>query len=288
MTRSIILVFGAVLSALPAGKSFADTVQWPSVRSTSIKGPVAARNQDQPYAKRRPVTEDDRRQIEVYRSAGKTPAYFSDFSDGVRLQSEWDIHTDDMPNLKSCRQRHNVSSSQNGLTLLTLVSNGCAAKWSTGQIVSKAKYRYGYFEASMKIADIPGMDNAFWLTTDDHYEIDAVEAFFPNLLTATLHEWWSPATKKHTAVLTSARTEADLSKDFHDYGVLWSPTDIIFAIDGRPFAALTITGAAKAPAKIRLSNALSDNGGEPPQHPEGHNTYIRAVRVLPLPEQSPN
>jgi beta-glucanase (GH16 family) len=61
-----------------------------------------------------------------------------------------------------------VEASSAGLRLKTLNAGpDCPnkIKWSTGSIQSKAEYRYGFFEATMKIADIKGMNNAFWMNT---------------------------------------------------------------------------------------------------------------------------
>ena len=71
-----------------------------------------------------------------------------------------------------------VQVSSDGLKLRTLVATDRHHKWSTGYIASKAKYSYGFFEARMSIADIKGMNNAFWMNTDnypctaDHFEIE--------------------------------------------------------------------------------------------------------------------
>jgi beta-glucanase (GH16 family) len=79
-----------------------------------------------------------------------------------------------------------VVASSAGLRLKTLVATDCRNKWSTGYIISKAKYGYGFFEATMKIADIKGMNNAFWMITEDnpatndHFEIDVSEVQYPN------------------------------------------------------------------------------------------------------------
>jgi beta-glucanase (GH16 family) len=61
------------------------------------------------------------------------------------------------------------------------------AKWSTGFIISKQHYKFGYFEAEIKAADIDGLNNAFWLVTEDHFEIDATELHFPKINRMTLH-----------------------------------------------------------------------------------------------------
>jgi Glycosyl hydrolases family 16 len=80
-----------------------------------------------------------------------------------------------------CRRPANVETSSAGLRLKTLAASpDCRSniKWSTGSIRGKAAYRYGFFEATMKIADIKGMNNAFWMNTGnqsatgDYFEID--------------------------------------------------------------------------------------------------------------------
>jgi len=50
----------------------------------------------------------------------------------------------------------------------------------------REEYRYGFFEATMKIADIKGMNNAFWMNTGnqpatgDYFEIDISEVQYPS------------------------------------------------------------------------------------------------------------
>jgi beta-glucanase (GH16 family) len=49
----------------------------------------------------------------------------------------------------------------------------------------------------------------------------------------------------------------DLSTGFHDYGVLWTPTEMIFEIDGEPVAAVVTNNAVNAPADVMFASALS-------------------------------
>jgi hypothetical protein len=71
-----------------------------------------------------------------------------------------------------------VEAANAGLRSKTLVATDCHHRSSTGSINSKVKYGYSFFEATMKIADITGMNHAFWMTavdhpeTGDHFEID--------------------------------------------------------------------------------------------------------------------
>jgi hypothetical protein len=245
-----------------------------------LTGPVFFGSPDQPFGIRRAVTSADRAVIQSYR-AGRKPLLFStSFDSPAELQADWVPQTDDNPSLKSCRRPANAEASSAGLRLKTLVATDCRAHWSTASINSKAKYTYGFFEATMKIADIKGMNNAFWLTTDDHYEIDVTEAQYPNYSHITLHKW--PATKDetHEAVGFGAKFDRNLAYDFHDYGVLWTPTGMIFEVDGEPVAALTLKGSPKAPATVRFSTALADWAGGPvPEHPEGHGAVVKSLRI---------
>ena len=49
----------------------------------------------------------------------------------------------------------------------------------------------------MKVADIGGMNNVFWLTTPDKYEIDLTEFRLPNYAHMNLRNW-DGAVKSHT------------------------------------------------------------------------------------------
>lgn len=136
---------------------------------TTLAGPVTWGTPDRPYGKRRPVTAADRADIQSYRS-GRTPPIFStSFTDGAELQRDWNLVSDDnrWGSFQSCRRPDNMEASSAGLRLKTLVATDCRNKWSTGYIISKAKYDYGFFEATMNIADIKGMNNAALRRSDN-------------------------------------------------------------------------------------------------------------------------
>jgi len=152
-------------------------------------------------------------------------------------------------------------------------------------MISKARQRYGFFEARMKIADISGINNAFWLVTDDHFEIDIAEVHFPNDVRLTLHNnnhWDTEKQDVMHSVGFDARFIDNFSQDYHDYGVLWTPTDIIFEVDGGPVAAIKTNGAIKGMTDIRFSTAVTEYGGKIPSNPAGHHMYVKSLRVYPL------
>jgi len=228
------------------------------------------------------VTEADRAAVQSYRSGRKPPIFSTTFTDPAELQAAWNAIEDDNSSrdFLSCRRSGNAEASSAGLRLRTLVATDCRARWSTGYIASKAKYTFGFFEATMKIADITGMNNAFWLTTDDNFEIDIAEVHYPNYIHIGLQYWPHNASEQHTGLGFGAKFVDNFSRGFHDFGLLWTPTHMVFEVDGEPVAALLINHAVKGPAVVRLSTALLSTAGEVPAHPEGHDVVVKSVSVF--------
>lgn len=235
-------------------------------------------NPDQPWGTRRPVTAADQALIASYRSAGKAPVFQTNFTDPAELQSQWLLQSDDNWSLMACRQPHSVVATPTGLQLRTQAAVGkCHAKWSTGFLISKSTYSYGLFEASIQAADISGLNNAFWLVSVGNFEIDIAEIHFPNDLHMTVHDWVS---KTGDSVGFDSKLQGDFSKGFHDVGVLWTPTDIIWEVDGRAIAAIATRGAISKPVDIRFSTALAAFAGKVPDNPAGHHMAVRTLRVV--------
>ena len=242
-------------------------------------------NPDQPWGVRRPVTDSDRKAVALYRSGKIQPVYATNFDDSQKLADDWQFKSDDHWNLKSCRRPENVVTTPSGLQLQTLVSTNCKAKWSTGDIISKQHYKFGYFEAEIKAADIDGLNNAFWLVTEDYFEIDISELHYPNIDRLTLHnnnDWATEKDDKRHAVGFDSRYSGDFFSHYHSMGVIWAPTDVIYVVDGEPVAAIRTNNSIQAAADIRFSTALMDYAGKVPDHPEGHSMYVKSLRVLPL------
>ncbi|MBU9416125.1 glycoside hydrolase family 16 protein [Burkholderia multivorans] len=254
---------------------------WNKTSPVTYASPIHLTTPDQDYVVRRPVTDRDRDLIARYRSGKLKPDFETRFTRPADLD-DWDLLVSENTKLRSCVRPNSVSTGPEGLTLTVEPATDCHAKWSTGQIVSKNRFKYGYFEASMKLAPISGMDNAFWLVTSDGYEIDVTEAFYPKTATSAVHQWHPPRGKEHSMVSTAINIKQDLSKDFHDYSVLWNEKELIFAIDGEPYVALKPNNTINGTAVLHLSNALVPWGAKPPSNPEGVRTMFRGVRVFKL------
>lgn len=249
----------------------------------TLAGPVTWGSPDQPYGKRRAVTAADRAVIESYRMGGKRPIFSTNFTDRGEIDRDWNlVSSDGQWDFQSCRRPCNIEASSAGLRLKSLVASDCHLKWSTGYITSKAKYTYGFFEARMKIAYIKGMNNAFWMTTEDHpetgdhFETDTSEVQYPSYDHIGLQQYPAKGNKtlQHTGMGWGVNFVNDLSADFHDYSLLWT----IFAIDGEPVAAVVTNGAVHGPGDVAFSTALIYAGI--PKHPEGHDVTVQSVRIF--------
>ena len=134
---------------------------------------------DQPWATRRPVTPADVALIASYHTRVKPAS----------LQPPgWNIYLDDVSSLQSCRDSASVDFEDGRLVLKTLPATHCRNKYSTGEIISKSKQEFGFFEARYRVRDISGLNNAFWITTDT-FEIDIAEVHYPNYIGCTIHNW---------------------------------------------------------------------------------------------------
>ncbi len=172
------------------------------------------------------------------------------FQDPAALSSQWLLQSDDY--LKSCRRPENVVAANSGLQLQTRNATNCRAQWSTGSMISQVQQKFGFFEATIKTADIDGLNNAFWLVTKDHFEIDSAKIHFPNIVRLTLHDNNKIDGQFPPAVGFNSTFTDNFSKAFHDYGVLWTPADIIFEVDGEPVAAISTRDSIKDAADIRF------------------------------------
>lgn len=256
------------------------------VTAAKLAAPVNWSSPDQPWGTRRAVTAADRAVIANYRAGHTAPIYQTKFADPAALDKDWRMVSDDNPDLKSCRRPTSVEASAAGLRLKTLVASDCkSAKWSTGFIGSRATYTYGFFEATMKIADVKGINNAFWLTTDDGFEIDITEATYPSYMHLGLQYWPRRPAEKHAGMGWGVNLVDNLAYAFHDIGLLWTSTEVVYEIDGEPIAAALTHGAVKGKGSVLLSTALGDWAGGPvPEHPEGHNMVVQSVRVFAAPK----
>jgi beta-glucanase (GH16 family) len=92
----------------------------------------------------------------------------------------------------------------------------------------------------------------FWMTTED---------IPPPATTSRLMSPKSDIQAMTTSACSNlqpreTRPRNNLSADFHGHGVFWTPTEIIFEIDGEPVAAVVNNDSVHGPTDIAFSTAL--------------------------------
>ena len=106
-----------------------------------------------------------------------------------------------------------------------------APKFTAGMLSTDPSFRqlYGYFEARIKISNVPGTWPAFWLLGPEE-EIDVMEALGGRPTRQHMTVLWGPVTKRQR--FGKSLDTMDLSADFHTYGALWTANEIVFYFDG--------------------------------------------------------
>lgn len=214
---------------------------------------------------------------------------FSDEFEGQQLDKEkWAVESGSPSHIMSSRWPENVEVRGGVLRLVTKAESRGGKEWTTGNIWTKPfTQQYGLFEARMKIAAASGLNNAFWLMPfkapegQDNFEIDIVEAHFPNEVSMNLHGWGKP----HWGKPQVYKAKVDLSRDFHLYGLEWNEKELIWYFDGNIIRRLPNTNC-HAPAPVRLSSAVMKANWAGPVTPALNNTAMEVdhVRVYKLPQ----
>jgi beta-glucanase (GH16 family) len=106
-------------------------------------------------------------------------------------------------------------------------------RFTAGHLSSEKSFlqRYGYFEAKIKIPDVPGTWPAFWLFSraGSADEIDVMEVLGGRPTQQHIGHNWGTGGEKHSA--GTMVDGLDLSKAFHVFGVLWTKDTIAYYRD---------------------------------------------------------
>ena len=159
--------------------------------------------------------------------------------------------------LLSVRMSRNVVQANGLLRLTTRKEKTGDKEWTTGMIGTGKNFRqaYGYWEARMRYAAAPGLNNAFWTNPGKDpegkagWEIDVNEGHWPNTINASLHQDGLHSQSK------SWRAPVDLSKDFHTYACLWNEKEVVYFWNGKEIDRKPNTHAQR-PGPVIFSTAV--------------------------------
>jgi Glycosyl hydrolases family 16 len=108
-----------------------------------------------------------------------------------------------------------------------------APRFTAGMLSTEKSFQqmYGYFEARIKISNVPGTWPAFWLLSLEKPgdEIDVMEILGGRPTRQHMSDHWKVDGQKHDQSKTL--DTVDLSNDFHTYGLFWMPDTITYYLD---------------------------------------------------------
>jgi beta-glucanase (GH16 family) len=238
--------------------------------------------------RKRAATVADSARIAALQSRQSGMLFFDNFADPADLERNWSVFTDDRSDLMACRSADSLHPGPSGLQIATVQASHCHDRWSTGEIISKRGFGFGYFEAYLRIAAAPGIDNAFWLTTQggsndgsgDEFEIDVAEVMYPNDVHITLHRHNLEKHKDDIELGFDHRATDPLADGYHYYSALWTRDEIIFGFNGQAMGVIETNGVIHGSVNLRVSTALGSFGGAPPADSKGLAMDVKHVRVL--------
>ncbi|MDB5495349.1 MAG: endo,3,4-beta-glycanase, C-terminal secretion signal protein, partial [Phenylobacterium sp.] len=157
--------------------------------------------------------------------------------------------------------------------------------YTSGMISTKQSFAqtYGYFEMKAELPQAAGGWPAFWLVPADGSwppELDVMET-----LTNDAHADYTTEHSIATGVHTSHGISSyipDTASGFHTYGVLWTPTDLVWYVDGVEVFHTATPADMNKPMYMIANLALGGWGGtiDPATMPETMTIdYIRAYQV---------
>ncbi len=130
------------------------------------------------------------------------------------------------------------------------------------------EHAFGYYVARMRLQKQPGHWSAFWLYADsvgglgeegrDGTEIDVMEKpWLDDRVQHTLH--WDGYGKEHRSEGTRS-TVKGVMEGFHTFGLLWTPEEYRFYVDGKEVWRTRAGGVCQVPLYLKVSDEIEFNG----------------------------
>lgn len=168
-------------------------------------------------------------------------AWSDEFNDSAFDETKWNYRQGDDSRtfVKSYQQAANNSES-GGLYHCHLKKETRGTKaYTAGGLITKKRFRYGYYESKLKVPEGAGWHTSFWMMRygaapsgeTNHIELDVFENDSKNLYdySANVHRW---KPDPHVAFGTKKVYTPSLAADFHVFGCEFTPELINYFMDG--------------------------------------------------------
>lgn len=216
----------------------------------------------------------------------KATLVFEDTFDGETLDPErWDVSGTVRRRGGMWRGENTFLDGEGNLVVRFDTSDG---SYNGGCVTSKEKFRFGYFEARIKLNDHPGHWLGFWLMDGavnrvgddgrDGTEIDIVESPWrgSGKVSHALH--WDGYGEDHRSVGHHAAV-ADLEEGYHTFAVDWFEHGYVFYVDGVETWRTYAGEVCQVPLSILFSDELGGWSGKADDATLPDDSLIDWVRV---------
>jgi beta-glucanase (GH16 family) len=160
-------------------------------------------------------------------------------------------------------------------------------QYASGLLTTKMSFsqEYGYFEVNAKLPSGQGMWPAFWLLPENNSwppELDVFEQLGKNPDTLYLTSHGEVAGKPTS--LTQSVEVPNATTQFHTYGVLWTPSELVWYVDGRAVAEAATPADMHTPMYMLLDLDVGGawGGGVTSATPSGQSLKVNWVRAYSL------
>lgn len=232
-------------------------------------------------------------------SSGAAPSLFEDFTGEwtgfpSSPDGRWRIAGDWTGTGGNLLEQANASISAGRLSLTSRANSLRGAEIQTVD----AAYGHGYYVVRMRTAKVAGVCQSFFWKAEDYAEPEIDFEFLTGGVTNGKAEDWVDSADRGRVHVTahplrgygnSAAIELGFnpSNEFHDYGFLWTPEQLVFTVDGQVRATFTklppILGSS-APMGFIMANTWTGNpgwgGGPPTSDATAEYEWIKFYRVV--------
>lgn len=183
---------------------------------------------------------------------------FSDEFEGSALDTmKWNYRTG--PRMWSEQRPENISVSGGVLRIALKREKAGPLEYTAGGVISKKAFKYGYYEARVKMPRGRGWHTSFWMMQngpktgkeDRFQEIDVCEQDSSDHTSYSVN-WHSY--KPHVSFGHRKLTGPDLSADFHVYGAEFTPAAVRFFFDGAPMHMIDVAAVPHFEQHIWLTS----------------------------------
>lgn len=163
--------------------------------------------------------------------------YVDHFSFRSTIDENWIPQNEAPDQIMSSRWRENLTTRWGKLVISNRKESRCGKEWTSGSMYCSRVFGYGFYECRMRISKATGVNNSFWMQAGRKpgmhaFEIDFVEAHYPNKIYVTIHDWGAEGVERLSSISYLYEPDVDLSAEYHIYGCNWDEDKISFYFDG--------------------------------------------------------